>query len=728
MRVSRYFTQSDPDAYAGIAFRSHQCSRPDGRGGSVSLQVQVPAHWSQMASDILVQKYFRSAGIPARLRVDPSEEHTNVPVWLRRQSADLDALNQLPPEQRLVGETDARQVFDRLAGAWTWWGWRGGYFSSEPDARAFFDELRRMLCQQIAAPNSPQWFNTGLYWAYGICGPAQGHWFIDPQTDQLCATDSAYERPQPHACFIQSLKDDLVGPSGIMDLWLREARLFKYGSGTGTNFSGLRAEGELLTGGGCSSGLMSFLKIGDRSAGAIKSGGTTRRAAKMVILDVDHPDIEDFINWKVIEEQKVAALVVGSHVLAGHNYRLGQLSPNDREQRQALIRQQLVLGVPPNILARDADSQPQSQMPIYTTDWNSEAYTTVAGQNSNNSVRVTDNFLGAVEEDQPWQLIWRTTGQVARTMPARHLWEQIAAAAWACADPGLQYDTTINDWHTCPAGGRINASNPCSEYMFLDDTACNLASLNLLRFYQADGSFDLEGYQHTCRLWTLVLEISVLMAQYPSPEIARRSYDYRPLGLGYTNLGGLLMRRALPYDDPQGRSVAAALTALMTAVVYATSAEIAAELGPFKEFAANRESMLRVMANHRRAASGGVLAEDSTLTNGSRQAKGYENLSISPVPLLADQCPLPGLVETARQAWDRAFELGKRHGYRNAQATAIAPTGTISLVMDCDTTGIEPDYALVKFKQLAGGGSYKIINKGVPEALQRLGYPQGGIL
>jgi len=729
MRIERRFTTAGEDAYAGIGFRTatSEIRNPDGSVVFRQTDIAVPDSWSQVASDILAQKYFRKAGVPAAIARVPEDD---VPEWLWRGAPDEAALKARPRAERFGGETDARQVFDRMAGAWTYWGWKGGYFDAEADARAYCDEMRHMLARQMAAPNSPQWFNTGLYWAYGIDGPAQGHFYVDYRSGELVESDSAYAHPQPHACFIQSVADDLVNDGGIMDLWVREARLFKYGSGTGSNFSKLRAEGEPLSGGGRSSGLMSFLKIGDRAAGAIKSGGTTRRAAKMVVVDVDHPDIEAFVDWKVVEEQKVAALVAGSKLAAKHLNAVMQAcratdgaddgSRFDPKRNPALkraVREARAVLIPDNYIQRVIHFARQGYTGIdfrtYDTDWDSEAYLTVSGQNANNTVRVTNEFLQAVDNDGDWQLTRRTDGAVARTVHARDLWEKIGHAAWASADPGLQFDTTINEWHTCPAGGRINASNPCSEYMFLDDTACNLASLNLMAFRRADGPFDAAGFEHACRLWTVTLEISVLMAQFPSREIARRSFDYRTLGLGYANLGGLLMASAIPYDSDAGRALAAALTALMTGVSYATSAEMAEELGAFPGFAANREAMLRVIRNHRRAAHGEIA--------------GHEGLSVPPVPLVAGDCPDEALPEAARRAWDRALELGRRHGFRNAQATVIAPTGTIGLVMDCDTTGIEPDFALVKFKKLAGGGYFKIINRMVPDALRTLGYDEEAI-
>jgi ribonucleoside-diphosphate reductase alpha chain len=722
MKIERRFTTEETGAYGRITFKrtTSEIRNPDGSVVFALDDIEVPEGWSQVAADVLAQKYFRKKGVPAAVR--PVREK-GVPAFLWRSVPDEEALAKLPENRRYGGETSCRQVFDRLAGAWAYWGWKGGHFSTEADARAYFDEMRYMLATQMGAPNSPQWFNTGLHWAYGIDGPSQGHYYVDHRTGELVKAQSAYEHPQPHACFIQSVEDDLVNEGGIMDLWTREARLFKYGSGTGTNFSTLRGENEPLAGGGRSSGLMSFLKIGDRAAGAIKSGGTTRRAAKMVICDMDHPDIETFINWKVIEEQKVASLVAGSKI---HRERLDAIlaairgwdgaeedafDPAANPALKAAIRAARKVHVPEAYVKRVIQEARQHDGPIdfrtYDTDWDSEAYLTVSGQNSNNSVRVTDAFLAAVKEDADWPLIRRTDGGVAKVVKARDLWEQVGRAAWACADPGVQFHDTINAWHTCPADGPIRASNPCSEYMFLDDTACNLASMNLLTFLR-NGQFDAKAYVHATRLWTITLEISVLMAQFPSARIALLSHRFRTLGLGYANIGGLLMTMGLAYDSPEARALCGALTAVMTGEAYRTSAEMAAELGAFPGYAPNAEAMLRVIRNHKRAAEGATT--------------GYEGLAVPPVPLDHAHCPDTNLLNLAHSLWEEALALGTEHGFRNAQVSVIAPTGTIGLVMDCDTTGIEPDFALVKFKKLAGGGYFKIINRSVPAALAALGY------
>ncbi|MDA0802458.1 MAG: adenosylcobalamin-dependent ribonucleoside-diphosphate reductase [Planctomycetota bacterium] len=669
MKVTRRFTTAGKDVYSSVEWtrRSSKISNADGSTVFEMRDAEIPKEWSQLATDIVVSKYFRKAGVPQL-----TEEGTPL----------------VKDGQFVFGpERSVRQVVHRLAGCWRHWGEKHGYFETTEDAEAFYDEIAFMMLRQMAAPNSPQWFNTGLHWAYGINGPAQGHWISDPTTGQPRLADDAYTHPQPHACFIQSISDDLVKEGGIMDLWTREARLFKYGSGTGTNFSNLRGENEPLSGGGKSSGLMSFLKIGDRAAAAIKSGGTTRRAAKMVCLDVDHPDIETFVNWKVREEIKVAALVEG----------MKHIAPEHRELAAKLN------------LSLDYD-------------FNGEAYMTVSGQNSNNSIRISDEFMESVERNDSWTLTRRTDGTVHKTIRATDLWEQVNFAAWRCADPGVQFDSTINAWHTCPQGGRINASNPCSEYMFLDNTACNLASLNLITFYNSETrTFDIPGYEHAIRLWTVVLEISVLMAAFPSREIAELSWKYRTLGLGFANLGAMLMQAGIPYDSDEARAVCATVSALLTGRSYATSAELAGQLGAFAGYNANRDSMLRVMRNHRRAAKGL-----------NRISPEWESLRIRPVPIdhalfaggKINIANATGLLEAAVRSWDETVSLGERHGFRNAQTTVIAPTGTIGLLMDCDTTGVEPDFALTKYKKLAGGGYFKIANQSVRPALKALGYPQ----
>jgi ribonucleoside-diphosphate reductase alpha chain len=1066
MKITRRFTKAGQDPFSSVEYekRTSRIANPDGSVVFEMNDAEIPRQWSQLATDIMVSKYFRKAGVP-------QTDSNGLPL------RDGNGTVVTGPEK------SAKQVINRLAGCWRYWGEKHGYFDTPEDAQAFYDELAYMLLHQMCAPNSPQWFNTGLHFAYGITGPAQGHYYCDPRSGEVLKSKDAYSRPQPHACFIQSVNDDLVNPGGIMNLWTREARLFKYGSGTGSNFSKLRGENEPLSGGGKSSGLMSFLRIGDRAAGAIKSGGTTRRAAKMVCLDLDHPDIESFVNWKVREELKVACLAEGiKHI------------PKDQQELAKKLGLKL------------------------DYDFNGEAYYTVSGQNSNNSVRIPNRFFSAIEEDGEWNLNWRTRQGVAKTMKARELWEQIAYAAWRCADPGVQYDDTINQWHTCPKSGRINASNPCvtgdtrvltpggiwrridqmihlparvvtnlhnqevhvtegsfptgtkdvyelvttggysikltgdhrvwtksrgwveaqqltsadevrlpsqpacvqeigeptdakffqllglflsganndstalhldaclpsheiaeqfsryvvenwsdrtyaddyvnqlmlterdveddsdtitmtltnrrlisrlkafvrvengttrlsddaftsglaaqrhflralftadatiqngtleltseslgllqdiqlillgfgiqasilnygeggafaqggeasrrgglpdrqvtyapsspgmraaqeagdadavirrhglridagslrsfgkhiallpgqkleslataisfaietvahcngrasgnfdhfralrplgkqqvfdltepltssfvangitvhncSEYMFLDDTACNLASLNVLTFFDAEARrFDIEAYKHAIRVWTIVLEVSVLMASFPSEEIARLSYKFRTLGLGYANLGAMLMQAGIPYDSEKGRAICAALTAILTGESYATSAEMAAELGAFPGYEENRDDMLRVIRNHRRA------AYDASRDSRGRQTAGnYEGLDILPVGIhheqFASSDPLasPGLLGSALECWDRALSLGERHGYRNAQVTVIAPTGTIGLLMDCDTTGVEPDFALVKFKKLAGGGYFKIANQSLRPALVNLGY------
>ena len=629
LSFKRQFTKEGVSPYDMFEYdyRTSVIKNPSGEVVFQMDNVEVPKQWSQIATDILAQKYFRKAGVPQ-------------------------------PDGSKGRETTSKQVAHRMAHCWRVWGERNNYFTTEKDAQIFYEELVYSILNQACVPNSPQWFNTGLHEVYGITGKPQGHYYVDGKDGQLKKSTSAYERPQPHACFILSVDDDLVNEGGIMDLWVREARIFKYGSGVGTNFSSIRGENEKLSGGGTSSGLMSFLKIGDRAAGAIKSGGTTRRAAKMVCLDLDHPEIVEFVTWKLKEEDKVAALIAAG----------------------------------------------------YPSDYEGEAYKTVSGQNSNNSVRIPNSFFKVLDENGDWELKARSTGETMKTVKAQELWDQINYAAWRCADPGTQYDTTINEWHTCPEGGPIRASNPCSEYMFLDNTACNLASVNLRRFFdESNNTFDVAGFEHTCRLWTVVLEISVLMAQFPSKEVAQLSYDYRTLGLGYANLGSMLMVSGIAYDSEQARGIAGAITAIMTGIAYKTSAEMASFLGAFDRYEENKKHMLRVMHNHRAA------AYDAT--------DAYEQLEINPRGIDAKYCP-DYLMKAATKAWDDAVQLGEKYGYRNAQTTVIAPTGTIGLVMDCDTTGVEPDFALVKFKKLSGGGYFKIINQSVPQALRNLKYSE----
>ena len=724
MKINKFYTKKHRDIYHDIEFikRSSKITNPN---GSVVFEaknsVEVPTFWSQVATDILAQKYFRKAGVP---RFTKSVEEDGIPKWLQRSIPDEDALSKLPEDTRYNKETSIKQVVHRLAGTWTYWGYKHKYFNSEEDALIFYNEMRHMLVNQMAAPNSPQWFNTGLHWAYGIDGPSQGHYYVDPINEKLTKSKSSYEHPQPHACFIQSISDDLVNPGGIMDLWVREARLFKYGSGTGSNFSKLRGKDEELSGGGKSSGLMSFLKIGDTAAGAIKSGGTTRRAAKMVSLDVDHPDIESFITWKTDEEAKVAALVTGSKqiksiikdlqlAIKGCKEQPSLLNPKDNEKLRIVLKQAKDQYVPENYISRVIELTKQGitdfDFKEFDTDWNSEAYQTVAGQNSNNSVRFSNKFLKAVEENNKWQLIQRTDGSVAKELSARVLFNKINYAAWSCADPGVQFDTTINEWHTCPQAGRINASNPCSEYMFLDDTACNLASLNLMKFYDNDKmKFNMQSYIHAIELWTLTLEISVLMAQFPASKMAELSYKFRTLGLGYANIGSLLMVMGMPYDSKEAKAFTGVISSILTGTAYRMSASMAKELGTFKGYGENQTDMLRVIRNHRRAVH-------------NVEENEYEGLSITPRGINSKYVD-PSLLKMAEKIWDEVLEMGNEFGFRNAQTTVLAPTGTIGLLMDCDTTGIEPDFALVKFKKLAGGGFFKIINQSIPKALKNLGY------
>ena len=698
LSIPRYYTKEGTSPFDMFTYDKKRSviKNPDGSTVFTMEDVEVPNFWSQVATDILAQKYFRKAGVPLKNEQGELVIDENEKVIMGR-------------------ETSIKQVAHRIAGCWRYWGEKYGYFASSDDAQIFYEEMVYMIIGQYAAPNSPQWFTTGLNFAYGITGPAQGHSYIDPVTKQLEYSQDAYSRSVPHACFIQSLNDDLVTEGGIFSLLTREARIFKYGSGTGSNFSKLRAKGERLSGGGTSSGLMSFLKIFDTAAGSIKSGGTTRRAAKMVCLDLDHPEIEDIIWWKVREEEKVADLVAGSKILRKRLSKLieqakGKTEPlRDKEVRKSL-KKAAQDHIPINYLVRALELAKQGyDLPLkeFDTHYESEAYLTVSGQNSNNSVRIPNSFFECLQNGKEWALKARSNGGVMKYVSAQKLWDDIGYCAWASADPGVQYDTTLNEWHTCPEDGRINASNPCAEYNFLDDTACNLASINLIKFYDEEAQqFDVAGYRHAIRLWIIALEISVLMAQFPSEEIARRSHIFRTLGLGYANIGTLLMLQSIPYDSDEARTIAGALAAIMTGDAYATSAEMARALGPFEGYARNKEHMLKVIRNHRRAAF---------------DDESYEGLTITPQPINLEICPAD-LLQAAHNSWDNALDWGTKWGYRNAQVSVIAPTGTIGLVLDCDTTGVEPDYALVKFKKLAGGGYFKIVNNSVPKALRRLGY------
>ncbi|MCK9542895.1 MAG: adenosylcobalamin-dependent ribonucleoside-diphosphate reductase [Novosphingobium sp.] len=715
MKIDRVYTKKDLGPFNNIKFevRKSKITEPNGKVIFEMDNVEVPAHWSQIATDVLAQKYFRKAGVPSstEARLPEDDDRFKMPLWLRRS---------FPAKNATFGsEKSAKQVFHRLAGCWTYWGWKEKYFDTEEDARTFYDELMYMLAMQIFAPNSPQWFNTGLNWAYGITGPPQGHYYFDKEKNEVVESRDAYSRPQPHACFIQKIEDHLVEKNGIMHTWWKEARLFKQGSGSGLNFSELRGTKEPLDGGGVSSGLMSWLKIGDVAAGSIKSGGTTRRAATMRIVDIDHPDIEDFIDWKVKEEEKVAALITGSkinkhflqQIIDTHqeNYR-GILDDGIKDAtRNGLIAEARQVGVPERYIQKAIQLAKQGvkEWPLeeFNNDWQGEAYRTVSGQNSNNSVSITNAFMQAVEEDTEWDLVWRTEKQniedgkrrhpdSIKTVEAKELWDKICYSAWSCADPGLFFYDTVNDWNTVVKDGNIRGANPCSEYIFLDDTACNLASINLVKYF-TNGRFDYRRYVRDSRLLGIVLDISVQMAQFPSYEIALNSYKYRPLGLGYANLGALLMRMAIPYDSSDALRLTSALTALMHLAIYRVSIDMAKELSPFPRYEENKESMLRVITKHIKH------AREIFLTEEEKQ-------------FLLVLC-------------HDVLSLGSKYGFRNAYVTNIAPTGTIGLVMDCDTTGIEPDYALIKFKKLAGGGVFKIINQSVAPALKNLGYKEDEI-
>jgi ribonucleoside-diphosphate reductase alpha chain len=720
MHFERFYTKKNHDPYADIAFVERLLDDPPKK----KITFVVPENWSIEAAQTIATKYGRRAGVPSKTVLVPecelTEEERNLPLQFRRRKAD--------PDATFSGETDCRQVFDRLAGDWTHWGLRGGYFDSLDDAIVFYDEARAMLVRQMAAPNSPQFFNTGLNWAYGINGNSIEYWHVDPKTGDTIQSRNFYERLTPFACYISRVEDTLCEKGGIFDFVGREARIFKAGSGSGADFSSLRATGEKLSGGGTSSGLMSFLKMFDTAAGTVKSGGTTRRAAKMVVLKADHPDILDFVNWKVREETKVAYIVAGS-IATERNLRAilaaasdttfpadARLDPTLNRTLAKAIIEAHAAGIPDGIVKQMIDLAAQGitdvALDVYDVDWDSESYRTVSAQNANNSVRIDKRFFDAVDADADWNLTARTDGSIMHTIKARELWDAIAMATWRCADPGLQYDDIINSWHVVPNEGRINASNPCAEFLFVDDSACNLASINYVKFLHEDGTFDITGFQYAVRLWTTVLEISVYAGQTPSEDVARNTWALRPLGLGYTNLGAVIMRLGLPYNSVQARTWAAALGALHLGTAYHTSAEMARQIGPFPAFERNREAALRVLRNHARAA-------------GALQTP-FENLPVPPV-VYEQTIDTANIWQAARDKWDQVLTMAEKDGIRNAQTVVIAPTGTIGILMGSDATGCEPDLALRKYKKLAGGGYMKFVNESIEPALRRLGYRENEI-
>ena len=714
----RHFTKRSEGPYAGIKLVKRSSIVRDKSGEVLRKMddIEVPEFWSQTATDMLAQKYLRKAGVPAKTERIYAEKvyDDDLPSWLSPSTPSAGTT--------FGGETSVVQVVDRLAGHWTYSAWQQGYFrgtslETEELASTFFDEIRYMLIHQMAAPNSPQWFNTGLWWAYGITGENSGTIRAVQSVDGVWHVEEiahSYRYPQVHACFIQGVEDDLISERGIFGLWTREARVFKFGGGSGSNFSNLRGAGEPLSGGGSSSGLLSFLKIGDRAAGSIKSGGTTRRAAKIVVVDDDHPDVIPFIRWKAGEEQKVAAMICGHDNLNRHMVAIVA----NGESAIPAAKQAMV---PDSYIKKALDMRDNGvvwQMPELGIDYEGEAYGTVSGQNANNSVSVTNKFMNAVENDEWWGLKGRLDKKAGveryRTkLKARELFREINEASWFSADPGLIFRDTMNAWNTCPVDGDIEATNPCGEYCFLNDTGCNLASINLLKFLCPDGTFDHDSFSHAARIWTTVLDVTVGMASYPSASIAIGSERYRTLGLGYANLGALLMSMGLPYDSDLGRMMATKVTSLMTARAYETSSWLAETLGTFPRYDANKKHVLRVIRSHAMCAGA---------YNWNREGTEWP-AAYTPETLY----PTGDFADVVIQAWVDACEAATEFGVRNAQVTLIAPTGTISLVMDCDTTGVEPDFAVVKFKKLAGGGYVKIVNQRVAAALEVLGYSRSAI-
>lgn len=721
MYSRKYF----PNLYQNINFieKYSQLKEVDGKVLG-SFKIVVPDFWSQTSADIIAQKYARRAGVPRYLK---KIHEDNVPVWLQRSEEDVDAflkenhgkidINEFSQDSHLryEHEDDARMIFERVAGCWAYWGWKGGYFEAENDACDFYQSTVLMMINQEAAANSPQQFNGGIHWAYGIKGQPQGHFYYDAEQKDCVRSTSAYEHPQLHACFILSVNDSLLGEGGILDLATKEATAFKYGSGTGSNFSALRAKNEPLSGGGSSSGLMSFLGMFDKVAGALKSGGKTRRSAKMNTIDVNHPEILDYITCKMHEENKVASMITGSKNIKKHLDNLhyaakhGECDVNANPALASAIIDAHRDSVPVELLIRALSLLEQGVddigFEVFTADFNGSAYASVNMQNANNSIRVTDEFMRAVIDDDYFKLTNRTNPKEYTQVKARKIWDSLCLSAWSCGDPGIQMDDTIASWHTCPASGRINGSNPCSEYMFLDDTACNLASLNLVKFQLKNGRLDTDKFVKAVKTWLKALEISVFIAQYPSRLIASNSHKFRPLGLGYANLGSFLMRAGIPYDSDEARSIAGYITAVMHGVSYKTSAELASKLGAFEGYQLNREHMMRVICNHRHAVFGELC----------------DQVNIQPRSL--DHTYLTNVEsEFVKNLWDDVVDHGHKYGFRNSQVTVLAPTGTIGLMMGCNTTGVEPQYMLITHKKLSGGGYMKLVDESVNYALMHLGY------
>lgn len=748
MLLQRYFVPEGTDPFSMFEYEKHDVEIKHHVTGKVIFSMrgaEVPKHWSKNARDVLVSKYFRKAGVPKELgcAYSPKElKEKGIPQWLAPAKGQ-------PGMVHTGGETSIRQVVHRMVGHWAFTGWCNGYFGKdEAVAKAFYDDMAYILLNQMAAPNSPQWFNTGLWWAYGITGPAQGHQYVDLSSDTkiifmgddridavkqelmkfVQPSPNSYERVQAHACFILDVKDTLLGDQGIMDWYAREARIFKFGSGSGANVSKLRAEGESLTSGGKSSGMLSWVEVADRSAGAIKSGGTTRRAAKMVCLDMDHPDIEAFIGVKVKTEQKVAALKVGNDIVNKYAKAVWQAAQGlvvmeqktgaalrSNEAVASAIRAAAHLGLPANyidraiLLAEQGRSWNEFKMDL---EYEGEAYTTVAFQNANHSVRIPSKFYTVCDRGDFWKQTWRTNGTEIAATSARDLEDQIAYAAWYCGDPGVQFDTIINDWNVTPLDARINASNPCSEHMRPDDTACNLASLNLMRFFK-DGVFNVEAFTKAVHLYQIMLDITCTMAHLPDKHSAAAVYLYRDTGLGYANLGAMIMSMGLAYDSDEARGICGAITSLMHAQAHVTSGKLAAQMGAYPRFTVNRESHLRCVRNHIRAAN---VVFDTV-------AGGFEQLTVKPVPINWAYLSENSLADWNDRLWREAYQLGNDHGYRNAEMTVIAPTGTISIIMDCDTTGVEPMIGLSVYKVLAGGGSMTLAPaEAVINGLKTLGY------
>lgn len=687
--------------------------------------VEVPSSWSKTSIDILVNQYFRKDGLPTILRKVAED---NIPSWLQRSEADIAKLNNLPQNERYSAESSAKNVFKRIAGAWTYWGYKKSYFTSEEDAKNFFEEIQYIIYKQIASPNAPQLFNTGLHWAYGITGEAQGHYYFSETNNAILPSTNTYERPQTQSCFIQSVEDDLVNKDGIYDLMLKEAKIFKYGSSSGSNFSNIRGKGEKLSGGGHSTGVMSFLKISDFSADVVRSGGNTKSGSKMVVLDADHPEIEDFINWKIKEDEKIVSMVTGSNIVkrilelifeACKDYQgLEENKYNHlvNEKLKSVIFLASNLMVPEKYIDRALLLAKQNiydiNYAIFTTAWDLEASKTVTGKNTTTFISITNTFMTKYYNNENWYLINRYDGSSYKTIKTSEIFANIAMASWSCNNVGILFHDNTNDWNTCINDGLIKTSTPNFEYLFLDDTACSIAIINLIHFYKKDQNkliIDTEKLEHVTYLLTIALDISVAMGELPSLKIAQTSFKYRSIGIGYTNAASLLMSMALPYDSKEGRSLIANISAFITGCAYQASAKIAKIKCPFPAYENNKQVFINVIHNHLCA----LKNEDN-----------YKNIHNKPQALNYNYCIDKGLYNKTLEIWQNILQLAQTIGFRNAQVSCIMPNNNVNIMLDCNTCGIEPDNSLIKYYTDNTGNYNRVVSPYVIEGLSNLGYSE----